>query len=198
MAPVYIDLNIRQHLGDNVGVYGSYNSRPDCYRYGMVNGLLNQGCNVGWGTPQFSQVGNSWNYNGHNPYIAQQVYAEKAWERSVDRAFELQRGAIMAQTGVVPGPWYSASGRPMTAQNIYTGQTYGTGYYGNDRCFGNGLQISGCFNSRANFVDFNFSNNSFGRPSYFGGGPRTSVDVGLNVGGVHLDVGVNSLFRRFL
>jgi hypothetical protein len=197
---VYVGVNIRDQLGPNVGLYSSYNSRPDAYRYGMINGLMNQNCNVGYGTPQFSSVGGgaTWNYNGRNPYIAQQVYAEKSWERTNEALAERERGRIMAETGVMPGPYWASGGRPLTTTNVYTGQTYAnSGFYGNDRAFGNGLQISGAFNSRANFLDFNMNNNCFGRPSYFGG-PSTAFDVGLHAGGLNLNVGglINNLFRR--
>ncbi len=183
---VYVGVNIRDQLGPNVGLYSSYNSRPDAYRYGMINGLMNQNCNVGYGTPAFSSVGGgaTWNYNGRNPYIAQQVYQEKAWERQTERMAEAQRSNIMLQNVLAGGLPY---GRP-----------YG-GLYGNDRAFGNGLQISGAFNSRANFLDFNMNNNCFGRPTYFGG-PRdgAAFNVGFNVGGANVNVGgiLNNLFHR--
>jgi len=180
---IFVGVSVRDHLGPNVGVYGSYNSRPDCYRYNMINGLMNQNCNVGYGTPVFSQVGGTtWNYNGRNPYIAQQVYAEKAWERQMERTADYNRSGIMMQE-------FLGGGMPY-------GRSYG-GFYGNDRCFGNGLQISGAFNSRANFLDFNMNNNCFGRPSYFGG-PSTAFDVGLHTRGLNLNVGglIDNLFRR--
>jgi hypothetical protein len=185
---VMIDLNIREHLGSNVGIWSGDRYRPDCNRFGMFGGLMTQGCNVGWGAP----VGNTWSYAGrNNPYYA--------WANEAQRMEREERGRAMLETGVMPGPYWSSSGRPMSATSIYTGQTYGTpgyGYYGNDRAFGNGAQISGVFNSRANFVDFNFSNNSFGRPQF--GGQRAAFDVGLNLGNVNLNVGgvINNLFHH--